>query len=134
MIFLKKSDFTKLISNQTLSVITNNNDVELDDAEGWAIDEMSAYLSNRYDTSKIFDPNNRNGLIVLYLSDIVLYHLHSSSSPDNIPELREKRYKNAVDWLEKTADGFTNPNLPALNIEKTPLRFGNSLAKQNHYY
>ena len=135
MEFLNKDDFLSLIDGNTLDVIIENNDALLDEAEGRAIEEMNAYLNVRYDTQTVFNSNSRNGLIVMYLCDIVLYHLHSRISPDNIPELRKERYTNAKEWLEKAADGFISPLLPKKQEEdKTPLRFGSSLPKQKHYY
>lgn len=135
MQFVTKSDFLSLIDESTLNILTDNNDALLIEAEGRAIEEMSAYLNVRYNTTKVFDRSNRNSLIVMYLCDIVLYHLHSRIAPDQIAKLREDRYINAKEWLEKTADGFTAPSLPEKEAtEKIPLRSGNSLKKQDHYY
>lgn len=135
MQFLNKEDFLSLIDEQTLEVITDSNDALLDESEGRAIEEMNAYLNTRYDTDDIFNTSNRNGLIVMYLCDIVLYHLHARISPDNIPELRKERYTNAKEWLEKAADGFISPLLPKKqDDDKIPLRYGSSIPKQNHYY
>ncbi len=135
MDFLTTQDFLSLIDQATLTAITEDNNTLLDEAEGRAIEEMTAYLNARYNVSDIFEPQERNSLIVMYLCDIVLYHLHSRISPDHIPELRKERYRSAKDWLEKTADGFTTPTLPSkATDEKTPLRHGSSLPKQNPYY
>ena len=136
MDFLTKQDFLSLIDEGTLNLVTENKDELLDQAEGRAIEEMNAYLNVRYDTALVFDPsNNRNGLIVMYLCDIVLYHLHARIAPDNIPELRKDRYTDAREWLEKAADGFTSPLLPSKEeSDKLPVRFGSSMPKQQHYY
>lgn len=136
MNFIIKTDLLSLIDLITLDTITNNNDSLLDEAELKAIEEMSSYLNVRYKVVDIFDNTiSKNPLIVMYLSDILLYHLHSRISPDNIPELRLNRYNNAKEWLEKVADGFIDPLLPHKDeTEKIPLRFGNSSKKQNHYY
>ena len=136
MDFLNKQDFLSLIDQATLNLLTENNNALLSEAEGRAIEEMKGYLNTRYDTTEIFDKNKaKNSLIVMYLCDIVLCHLHARISPDNIPELRQKRYENAKEWLQNAADGFISPLLPSKkNKDKIPIRYGNSLKKQKHYY
>lgn len=136
MIFLTKDDLLTLIDLHTLDTVTGDDDTLLDKMETRAIEEMAAYLNARYDTDLIFDPTeDRNGLIVMYLCDIMLYHLHSRIAPDNIPELRKDRYQDARDWLEKAADGFTAPILPTKEEPSTmPIRFGNSAPKTNQFY
>lgn len=135
MQFLTKDDILKLIDIDTLDVLTDEDDTRLDTTEDTAIQEMTTYLNTRYDTTEIFTGTEKNSLIVMYLTDIILYHLHSRIAPDNIPELRVNRYTNARDWLEKAADGFTSPLLPAKAADKNiPLRSGNSSPKTDFYY
>ena len=136
MTFLNKQDFLSLIDQNTLNLLTENNNQLLSEAEARAIEEMTGYLNTRYDTSQIFNKNKtKNSLIVMYLCDIVLCHLHARISPDNIPELRQKRYENAKEWLQNAADGFISPLLPhQKNKDNIPIRYGNSLKKQKHYY
>lgn len=135
MQFLTKDDILKLIDIDTLDVLTDADDTKLDTTEDTAIQEMTTYLNVRYDTEAIFTDTVPNSLIVMYLTDIILYHLHSRISPDNIPELRVNRYTNARDWLEKAADGFTSPLLPTKAEDKNiPLRSGNSSPKIDFYY
>lgn len=135
MNYLIIDDFLKVIDQDTLNDVIENDITKLDTAEETAIDEMAGYLNVRYNIEEIFNLQNKKALISMYMVDICLYHLHTRITPDNIPEIREKRYTNARDWLEKVADGFTNPTLPSKpEDEKTPLRYGNSAPKQNHYY
>lgn len=134
MIFLNNNDLLSVIDQTTLDAITDSNQTFINNAELSAIEEMNAYLNVRYDIAKVFDINNRNASIVMHLVDIVLYHLHARISPDNIPTLREDRYNNAKDWLEKVADGFIKPLLPVKEIEdSTPLRYGSG-DKQESYF
>lgn len=136
MEFIEKADVLRFIDSDTLDVITESDDTELDTAEASAIQEMSGYLNVRYNVDLIFDPDEtRNELIVTHLISIMLHDLHAKASPDNIPELREKRYNNAINWLEKIADGFISPLLPVKSEdEKLPIRYGSSAEKQDHYY
>lgn len=135
MNFITKNDLLAVIDEHTLSVLIENNESYLTEVESRAIEEMTAYLNTRYNTEDIFSGQNRNSLIVMYLADVMLYHLHSRIAPDNIPELRKERYENAKDWLEKVADGFTSPLLPSkARDEKLPIRSGSSLPKQKFQY
>jgi phage gp36-like protein len=58
--------------------------------------------------------DRRNQLLVLYLVDIVLYHLHSRLSPRNVPENRFLRYETAINWLKAISKGSLLIDLPKL--------------------
>lgn len=65
------------------------------DATYWTLDAAPYWtLSTR-----------RNPYLVMVLVDIVLYHVHSRISPNNIPKLRLDRYQEAMDWLHEVAMG-----------------------------
>ena len=64
------------------------------------------------DTEVYVIGDNRDPQMVLYLCDIVLYHLHTRIAPRNIPDLRVKRYDDAIAWLRMCAEGSVTPNLP----------------------
>lgn len=73
------------------------------------------------DVLKFQKKDTRNPKIVQVVTDILLYHLHSTISPRNIPELRAVRYdgqgnkkegESAISYLEKVAKGSITPNLP----------------------
>jgi phage gp36-like protein len=114
MIFLTTPDMDVQIRTEVTNVITNNNSVSIDKAERAAIEEMQSYLRGRYDVANIFNKsgNNRNPMIVMYLIDMMVYHLHSATSARNIPELRGKRYDDAISWLKSVAADRLNPDLP----------------------
>jgi hypothetical protein len=80
--------------------------------------------------------DNRNQQMVNYLIDIILYHLHSRIAPRNIPELRVKRYDDAIAWLKQCAKGeFITGGLPLLQPRQgMRIRHGGSLQKQNNNY
>ena len=76
----------------------------------------------------------RNQMLVMNMTDLVVYFLHKSIAPQNIPELRVVAYKEVKKWLEMIAMGDINANLP----EKQPLqglkfRFGGGIARENHW-
>lgn len=78
----------------------------LSDATAWLFE--SDYTTHRAyptDTTVWKIGDNRNQQLVNYCIDIMLYHTHSRIAPRNIPELRVKRYDDAVYWLKQCATG-----------------------------
>ena len=128
--FLKETDYNAQIRSQILGIITNDTEDTLHLAELAAQEEIESYLNTRYDVAQIFDldqdDTNRSKLIVLYMIDITLYHLHSNITPDNIPEIRYIRYNRAIEWLKKVADAKISPNLPEYADLENPFENGGS--------
>jgi hypothetical protein len=86
--------------------------------------------------------DNRNQLIVTYLIDITLYHLHSRINPRNIPELRYVRYDGgnalqtggAIGWLKKVSSGDVTAELPVIIPEQgVSIRYGSVTKNTNTY-
>lgn len=98
-------------------------------------------------TTYFIQGDNRPAQIVLFMIDIVLYHLHSRINPQNIPTLRAIRYDNnganqrggAIGWLKMVADGAINAGLPEIIV--TPLsngigrsiQWGSNPSSRNYY-
>lgn len=79
--------------------------------------------------------DNRNALIVQYLLDITLYHLHSRINPRNIPDLRKERYNGndpmdrggAIGYLKSVASGSVNCDIPEIDPSQgNSIRWGNA--------
>ena len=86
------------------------------------------------DGTKWTQGDNRDQQIVLYLIDIVLYHVHSRIAPRNIPDLRQSRYHNALQWLKMVATGDVTPALPLLQPKQGGrIRFGGGIRQINSY-
>jgi hypothetical protein len=84
--------------------------------------------------------DNRNQLIVMYLIDITLYHLHSRINPRNIPDLRSIRYDGnnatqnggAIAWLKRVAGGELNADLPEiLPVQSNSIQWGSNTKNTN---
>jgi hypothetical protein len=76
----------------------------------------------------------RDAQMVLYLCDLVLYHLHARIAPRNIPELRVKRYDDAIEWLKMCAEGNVTPNLPLISPKQgNRIRYGGGIRQINSY-
>lgn len=150
MTIIQLSDIYAVITSEELMDVISNDLTKLDTAELVALGEVTGYLDIRYDAKKCLDrtlivpdtavPPAHNGYSAIptvfeKVVDIMLNNLFARVMPHNIPELRQKRYDNAITWLEKVADGFIAPSLPVKTTENTtPLRFGNTSAPQNPYY
>ncbi len=121
MAFLTDIDYDVQIRNWVKQIITQENEDVLHQAELAAQAEMESYLRGRYDVAEIFDQTGteRNALIVMYLVDMVVYHLHSNISPENTPEIRYIRYKAAINWLADVSRGKLTPQLPETKTEES---------------
>ena len=87
------------------------------------------------DTALWAASDNRNQQLVNCCVDIALYHVHSRIAPHNIPDLRVKRYDDAIAWLRRCAKGEdVTPNIPVLQPKSgRRLRYGGSVKNQNIY-
>jgi phage gp36-like protein len=119
MPFLTDTDYEVQIRTWVKSIIMQSNINVLHKAELAAQGEMESYLRQRYDVRKIFSAplEERNALIILYMVDMAVYHLHANIASDNVPEMRIIRYKDAKDWLKSVAKGDISPDLPELPDE-----------------
>jgi phage gp36-like protein len=117
MPYLLDADYSVLIRADRLDTVLVGDSGAKSWAERMAQAQMESYLRSRYNVAAIFsaatEPADlRHPDLVMYLVDMVLYHLHSRVQPRNIPELRQKRYDDALAWLEMVASGKLSPNLP----------------------
>lgn len=121
-----------------MSIIADDQTV-LDQIEVAAIEEMKSYLGRRYDVTAIFAATgtSRSHLVVMYLVDMVTYHISAARTPRDVPQIRKDRYDAAMKWLEDCANGIANPFLPILTDDngdsKSDLKFGSN-PKTEHYY
>lgn len=78
--------------------------------------------------------DTRSQQLVRYLVDVVLYHVHARIAPENIPELRENRYKRAMKWFDEFKGGQATPSIPVLQPEQgMRVRYGGNVKNQNSY-
>ena len=112
--FLTNEDYKPQIRDWIRNLVTNDDPAIQTKSELAAQAEMESYLRDRYKVGEIFEAEGeaRNALLVMYMVDITLYHLHSNISPENVPELRGIRYEAAINWLKAVAKGSISPNLP----------------------
>src|ERR1035437_7108150 len=86
--------------------------------------------------------DNRNQQIVMYMIDIVLYHMHSRINPRNVPQLRMVRYDGmgphqgggAIGWLKGVASGKTNLDAKEIIPEQgLGISWGSESRNENQY-
>ena len=78
--------------------------------------------------------DNRNQQLVNYFIDIALYHVHSRISPRNIPDLRVKRYDDAIKWLKMAGRGDITAELPLIQPKQgARVRYGGQVKNINTY-
>jgi phage gp36-like protein len=87
------------------------------------------------DTGYWIAADNRNQQIVTACMDVAIYHLHSRIAPTSIPELRVKRYDDAIAWLRRAAKGDDVTADIAKNQPRTGKRFlsGGAVRNENNY-
>lgn len=114
MRFLTDDDYDAQIRKELRTILDDSQTShKLHKAEDMALSQMKAYLSRRYDVDKIFTPGeNRNPYIVMLLIDITLYHIWSKER-GQIPQTRNDRYQDALDWLKSTGNGEGLSDLPS---------------------
>ena len=79
--------------------------------------------------------DNRNQQLVVYILDMLIYHLYRRIPPSVVPEIRVLAYQTAISWLGKVAKG---DDIVA-SIEKlqppsgSRIRYGSRPKQQNFY-
>lgn len=116
MPFLTQEDYKAIIKDQIFAQVMGNDITVAQEAELFAQQEITSYLNQRYDCTDIFsqEGTDRNALIVMYMIDITLYHMHARINPMKIPQIRIDRYENAVKWLGMVSKGQITPGLPLI--------------------
>lgn len=135
--FLNQEDYKTLIKDPILAKVVESNDSIREEAEEMAQSEMSSFLNGDFDVESIFGETgaDRNPVVIMYLLDMTLYHLHARLAHVQMPKIREERYKRAISWLEMVNAGKLTPDLPlkATEDQATGLRF-RSNAKFGHQF
>ncbi len=121
--FITEEDYKVVIGESALKVISQTSEENRANAEQEAREEISGYLRPKYDCTAVFsaEGNDRNRLIVMYTCDIALYHMSAAMPQKMGSEIREERYKRAIEWLEGVQAGKILPDLPvAVDEDGTP--------------
>ena len=147
--FIQEADYGMQIKQEIIRLLTDSdfyNCAKLVRAEQTAIAQIRNRIGKRYDCNIIFQPllppaeggeqlDSRDQWIVTITIDIALYHLYSQTGMKDIPEHRQQRYQDAIDWLKDVGNGTTTAELPPY-IEESGEEYSefklNSRPPENH--
>ena len=116
MPFLTEEDYRVVAGDTALKVLQQHDETIRTRAEKVAIDEIKGYLATRYDADQVFKAigDKRSDVIVMRTVDVALYHLVSASPQRMGAEIREKRYDQAIKWLQEVQKGNIAADLPLM--------------------
>ncbi len=120
MSFITDEDYSVQARQDVLTLLDNTeNNTAIRKAENYAMSQINMRLAGRYNMSQVFSQtgDNRNAFIVMIAIDIAIYHLYSQKAARKIPEYRDIRYRDAMDWLEDVGNGKTPTDLPPITAE-----------------
>jgi hypothetical protein len=142
MRYIVESDYSMQIKPEIIRLLGNIRDHSLTvDSYDWynssnviraehtAIAQIRNRIGKRYNCDVLFgtagaplvgDHFNRDQWIVTIVIDITLYHLYSQTGMKDIPQHRQDRYSDAIDWLRDVGNGTTQADLlPVTDTEGT---------------
>jgi phage gp36-like protein len=128
--FLTIEDYKAVIGNEQRDVVSQSSPQNLERAERYAIDEIKSYLRaaepsktgiRPYDVDAAFlkTGTDRNQQLVMYACDIALYHLVAWMPQRAGYEIREIRYRRALEWLEAVQQGKIILDIPLFPDDDT---------------
>jgi len=89
-----------------------------DAQDGWAAKVIETggfiYIFDGYEWKRTIYLDTRDEWIVTITIDIALYHLYSQTGMKDIPQHRQDRYQDALDWLKDVGNGDSIPDLPPI--------------------
>lgn len=133
--YIEEDDYLTLIDTEDLRTITDENADKLERAERRGLKEVAGYLRQRYriDSEYKKTGEERNENLVGIVLDCVLYHLCAGLAGRlGLNEIRQKRYEQAIKWLQRVSDGKDDPGIPSLTNttgetpEQNPEHFKNT--------
>jgi phage gp36-like protein len=113
--FITDDDYTVQARQEILSLLDDSIDnTVIRRAEQYAIAEIKKRIGGRYNLENVFNKTgeHRDMYIVMITIDIAIYHLYSQKAPRKIPEYRDVRYRDAIEWLVSVGKGETPTTLP----------------------
>lgn len=108
-----KSEILRLLDGSTSEL---NNNYKLLIAENAAIGQIRNWIGNKVDCNIEFAKQDdaRDQFLVMTTIDITLYHLYSQTGHKDIPDHRQARYDDAVQWLKDVGRGDVDSTLTRL--------------------
>lgn len=136
--FITEEDYIQ-VGTDALKIMQQSSTDNRKKAEQRAMSRIAAALLGRYDVEATFarEGEERDAELVGCATDIALYHMCCSLPQKMGYEVREKRYKDALDYLKEIQARRANPNIPTITGPsgeedyQNPVRYGS--ATKNDY-
>lgn len=136
--FVSKEELKTHLYSENINVIGRGDDTILQAAIDGAIQEAYGYLGD-FDREAIFNAagENRNALLLIFVKDLSVWHFLVLCNAGVELELREARYKRAVDWLKAVQRRDVSPNLPKGTDDNGDqiggIEFGSNTKRNQHF-
>lgn len=136
--FITEEDYIQ-VGTDALKIMQQSSEDNRKTAEQRALSRIAAALRGRYDVDATFarEGDERDAELVGCATDIALYHMTCSLPGKMGYEVREKRYKDALDYLKEIQAGRITPDIPTITGPSgeedyhNPVRYGS--ATKNDY-
>ena len=136
--FITEEDYIQ-VGPDALKIMQQSSTDNRKTAEQRAMSRIAAALRARYDVDATFarQGEERDAELVGCATDIALYLMVYSLPGKMGNEVREKRYKDALDYLKEIQAGRITPNIPTITGPsgeedyQNPVRYGS--ATKNDY-
>ena len=136
--FITENDYIQ-VGTDALKIMQQSSEDNRKTAEQRALSRIAAALRGRYDVDATFarEAGERDAELVGCATDIALYHMICSLPGKMGNEVREKRYKDALDYLKEIQAGRITPDIPTITGPSgeedyhNPVRYGS--APKNDY-
>lgn len=136
--FITEDDYIQ-IGTEALRIMQQSSPDNRLAAEQRALSRIASALRERYDIQKAFacEGERRDAELVGCAVDIALYHMSASLPQKMGSEVREKRYKDAIEYLKEIQAGRVIPDIPTVMGPDGEEDFHNSIrygsAARNEY-
>ncbi|OGX23341.1 MAG: hypothetical protein A3K54_00040 [Omnitrophica WOR_2 bacterium RBG_13_44_8] len=105
--FISYTDYETRLSNRILTLLTEDNDYLLNNAESEAIGIITNRLQDKYSIGAEFAKTGsaRNSSLIRWALSIAIYTLYSRIPDEEVPERIIKDYDDTISELEKISQG-----------------------------
>lgn len=113
MAFLEVPELKTVSTIKVVNLITNNDDATVLELVAENIDLMKSYIYKYYDAEAIFNAegDERSKVILKHLKSLLVYDLYMIRNKAVTEEI-DKKYNEAMGWLEKINKGSIDADLP----------------------
>jgi len=132
--FLTEDDLKTQLFETYIDDSVQEDLLALDNIELQQIAFMKSKLRGRFDVTVIFSNADYEDKPVIkqVLTSLVNYYVVKRNAPRKIPSDFKDNYNWAIKWLDSVRDAVESPELPAKEVERKTVQWGNN--KNEEYY